>query len=124
MATILMIEDDEVFGKKLGKLLQEADHKVFWARNSNEVFDCLGVQKIELVLLDIMLPKVNGFEIFKLMKKDEKYKSIPVVVVTGLSESAAMDKAARMGVKDYIIKANLDMSKLVADVRRVYVPAR
>ncbi len=113
MASVLIVEDDELLGRTLCNYCKKAGHGVFWAKKAEDVFDALLEQKVELILLDIMLPGVDGFEILKKLKAEEKYKNIPVVMLSNLSESTQIEKAMKLGAKDYVVKANIEMDDLM-----------
>jgi len=71
----------------------------------------------DLVLLDILMPKVDGYSMLKKMKKDEVVKNIPVVIFSNLSQKEEIEKGFRLGAKDYIIKTSITPSELVERVK-------
>ncbi len=113
---ILLVEDEEDHArlimnslKKEGKLLNE----IIWVKNGVEALEYMeksmksaqtDIGKPRLVLLDVKLPLKNGFDVLKILKTDEKYKTIPVVMLTTTSNSDDVKKALSMGANDYIVK--------------------
>src|SRR4030042_4379797 len=113
MLALLLVEDDQLLGRTISSYLEKAGLTVYWAKKGEDVFDALAAQPVQLILLDIMLPDIDGFQVLERLKSDEKYNKIPVVMLTNLSESAQMDKATKMGAVDYIVKSNIEMNELV-----------
>ena len=121
MKTILIVEDDKLLGKAVAETLEEGGFSIFWARNADETYEALNNQEINLVFLDIMLPEPDGYEILRTMKQDENHKKIPVVMLSNLGQMDEINKAMELGAKDYIIKANIDMSTLVDLTKKKYL---
>lgn len=115
MKTILVVEDDKLLGKAITGTLEEAGYTVFWARSGSEAFDVLSAQEVSFAYLDIMLPgEMDGYEILRRMKQDDNFKTIPVVVLSNLGQMNEIDRAMQLGASDYVVKANIDLEKLVA----------
>lgn len=116
--TLLVVEDDRLLGKSLKEYLEEAGYTVVWARESGEAYNALRDNDVELILLDIMLPGENGYQILKRLKaKDSEYRNISVVMLTNLGQISEMDRALDLGASDYVIKSNTDLEKLVDMVK-------
>lgn len=114
MAAVLVVEDDKLLGKAVSQTLEGAGYEVFWARDANEAFEALGAQEIKMVYLDLMLPgDKDGFEIIRKMRNEENYKSIPVIILSNLGQMKDIDRAMELGASDYLVKANIDLEKLV-----------
>lgn len=114
MKAVLVVEDDKLLGKAITVALEKAGHSVFWAQNAKEAHDVMSMQELGLVFLDIMLPgDEDGYEILRQMKQNEKLAAIPVVVLSNLGQTSEIDRAMQLGAKDYLVKANIDLAKLV-----------
>jgi len=106
--TILMIEDDSDLTEMYKTKLETDGFIVSVAMNGKAGLQAIKDTKPELVLLDILLPKKDGFEVLeeKNKWKDEKLKAIPVIVLTNLSSPIDIEYGEELGVKDWMVKAN------------------
>jgi CheY-like chemotaxis protein len=75
--------------------------------------------KPDLILLDIIMPKKDGYEVMEEMKKDENLKNIPVMVISNSGQPVELDKAKELGAKDWIIKTDFDPDEVVEKVKRL-----
>lgn len=121
--TVLLVEDDQ-FIRELCYNSLTGDPKlagvaVETALTGNEAIEKLKQfgAGINLVLLDIILPNKNGFEILEYMKSDPALKSIPVVVLSNLGQEEDVQKAKRLGADDFMIKVQSDTSEIVDKVK-------
>jgi len=104
---ILLIEDDEMLAAMYQERLQEEGYQVTMAVDGEEALEKV-VQKPDLVLLDIMLPKMNGFEVLKKLKENQTTRHIPVIILTNLgSKNTNEDRnlALALGATDYLVKS-------------------
>ena len=114
MATILVVEDDKLLGKAMAQTLQSAGYEVFWARNATEAFDALEAQEISMVFLDLMLPgDMDGFEILRKIRNSGDHRSVPVIILSNLGQMSDIDRGMELGANDYMVKANIDLDKIV-----------
>lgn len=114
MKTILIVEDDKLLGRAISQTLENEGYKVFWSRNAKEAFEALKAQEMSLIYLDLMLPgDKDGYEILRDLKQDEQRKSIPVVILSNLGQMSEIDRAMDLGASDYVVKANIELEKLV-----------
>lgn len=116
-AKILLIEDDEFIRDLYKRQLNLANIPTDAATNAKEGLELLAKTFYDLILLDIMLPSVNGLEILKQIKANEKTKNIPVVLLTNLGQDAIMKEAFRLGAKAYIIKALHTPDEIVRKIK-------
>ena len=114
MKSVLIVEDDNLLGKAISSSLESEGFSIFWARKAEEVFEVFDAQDIGFVYLDILLPgEMDGYEILRKMKLDERLKKIPVVILSNLGQKSEIDRAMQLGAVDYLVKANIDLAKLV-----------
>lgn len=114
MAKILVVEDDKLLGKAVSQTLENAGYETFWARSGQEAFQALEAQEINFVYLDLMLPgDMDGYEILRRMKMNEVWKPIPVVILSNLGQMNEIDRAMELGANDYLVKANIDLDRLI-----------
>ncbi|MBN3040918.1 MAG: response regulator [Candidatus Omnitrophica bacterium] len=102
---ILIIDDEEDFSFFVGRNLErEGQFKVISANNGQQGLDLAKQEEVELILLDIMMPGINGFDVLARLKEDPKTKAIPVIMLTGKDDQKSMEIAAKLQNADYIIK--------------------
>ena len=114
MTHILVVEDDRLLGQSIKAGLEDEDYTVDWAIESQQAFDYLAQKQPDMILLDIMLPGEDGYQILKKLKAtNSEYAHIPVVMLTNLGQIGQMERAMELGAEDYVIKSNIDLEKLV-----------
>ena len=119
MEKIVFIEDERTLQKMLGEALVAAGFSVASA-NDGETGLALVLQEMpDLVLLDLILPKMDGFSVLQTLKGDEKTKDIPVMVLTNLEAAEDVEKVITLGATTYLVKANYDLPDIVAKVKEV-----
>jgi two-component system phosphate regulon response regulator PhoB len=119
--TILVVEDDENIQQLVGYNLAKAGFHVIYADKGEQAFDLIRREKPELIVLDLMLPGLNGFEVCKLVRKDPKTKNLPIVMLTAKSEENDMAMGLDLGADDYITKPfspKILVSRIKAALRR------
>ncbi len=114
---ILIIEDDIFLGDVLIQKLKAADYDVHLARDGVSGLKQIREQHPDLVLLDIILPKMNGYEVLEAKQKDSAIRSIPVIVISNSGQPLEINRALALGVKDYLIKAQFDPEEVIVKVR-------
>lgn len=118
MANILIVEDDKTLRGVLKQKLELYDHKVTEAKNGEEALEAMRKNRPDLVLLDILMPKVDGFEVLADMQADSSLKTIPVIVLSNSGQSVEIERVLKLGAKDYLIKANFDPNEVLDKVNR------
>jgi DNA-binding response OmpR family regulator len=101
---ILVIDDEEDILDFVSRVLTDGGYKVVTAKNAEDGFALMKKEEIDLLLLDIMLPKIDGWEVIKIMKADENMKKIPVAMLTARLDSHDKIIGLREGAVDYICK--------------------
>jgi len=101
---VLIVEDSETSGILLKSLLEENNKYVVQVVNSAKEAVSIDKSEFDLILLDIMMPDINGFEVLKKIKADEKTKDIPVVMVSAKNAEADINLAKSLGATSYITK--------------------
>ena len=115
---ILLVEDDTFLsGMYVSKLDMEGFETIL-ASEGKQGLKLVKEEEPDLVLLDIILPKMDGFEILKEIKKDKKTKDIPVILLTNLGQKKDVDKAFELGAVDYLIKAHFMPSEVVDKIKK------
>lgn len=118
MKKILFVEDEPTLQKAVGEILTQEDFKVFSALDGEKGLELIKKEEPDLVLLDLILPKKDGFEVLKEMKEDEKLKGIPVIVLTNLEGTGDVEKALSLGATTYLVKANYELEDVVKMIKQ------
>lgn len=113
MPKILIVEDDVFLSKMYSRKFQVAGYLVEIAHDGAEALNKVKESKPDLVLLDILLPKLNGIEVLDKLKSDPATKNIPVVMATNLSTTDDAETALKKGAVKYIVKSEVTPSELV-----------
>jgi len=119
MKKILFIEDEPTIQKSISKYLEKEGYEVKNALDGELGLITAKKIKPDLILLDLILPKKNGFEVLKELKKDEETKKIPVIILTNLEESDNIERVLALGATAYLIKANYKLEEIVEKIEQV-----
>lgn len=117
---IVLIEDDEILAKVLYEELSEADFDVFQAFDGEEGLGLVRDKEPDLVLLDLILPKKNGFDVLEELKKSPVTHDIPVIILTMLGRDDDIKKGLRLGANDYIVKSQHAVAEIVDKVNNFF----
>lgn len=115
---ILIVEDDKVLREALIEALTGANYTVVSATDGDEGIKKAQSEKPDLILLDIILPIKNGYNVLLDLSKDEKLKKIPVIVLTVLDSEYSLETCKIAGAKDYIVKSEYSLAEIVGKVRQ------
>jgi len=116
----IVLADDEHFIAIVYKEgLERAGYNVTVAHDGEEALAVIRETLPDLILLDLIMPKMNGFEVLKALKADETLAGIPVVVLTNLSQDNDESEARSYGIQDFIVKANVSLNELLQRIEKV-----
>jgi CheY-like chemotaxis protein len=101
---LLVVDDNRMNRIKLARSLEQQGHTVALAENGQQALEMLRVQSFDLVLLDIMMPEMDGYQVLKHMKGDSALRDIPVIVISALDEMESVVRCIEMGAEDYLPK--------------------
>ena len=114
---ILVVEDEgSLLDLYQAKLIEEA-YEVVVARNGREGMEMAARHVPNLILLDILMPDVDGYEMLKFLKSEKATKDIPVIIFSNLSQKEEIEKGLKLGASDYIIKTSVTPTQLADRVR-------
>jgi CheY-like chemotaxis protein len=116
---ILVIEDDVFFQKFYSLKLQEQGFQVDIAGNGEEGLEKIKTEKPDLIILDIIMPIMDGFEVLETLSNDQELKKIPVLVFSTLGQEKDVQKAIKLGARDYINKSYFDLKTLLTKISSV-----
>lgn len=117
MAKILLVEDDAILVEMYQAKFELEGHEIQIATNGEECLHTLDTFTPELILLDILMPKLNGFHVLKEIKKRPNMRQIPVILLTNLGEAEVdmnRELASALGVNDYLIKSHHTPDEVVS----------
>jgi DNA-binding response OmpR family regulator len=114
---ILLAEDDRFLRRAAESALKRAGFTVLPAADGEEALRLARAEKPDLVLLDLIMPKLQGFEVLKALKADPATAMIPVVVLSNLGQDGDVQRALESGAVAYLVKANLSLEELVVRAR-------
>lgn len=117
--TILLVEDDEMLHTMYTQKFQKEGYEVLSGYNGAEGVQMAEEHKPAVILLDIIMPKMDGFVALKKIKKNEVTKDIPVILLTNLGQEEDIRKGKELGAADYFIKANHTPQEVVDKVKEV-----
>ena len=115
---ILIIEDEEIMVDLLQRKLSQENYEVFVARDGKEGLEMIRQVKPDLILLDIVMPQMSGFEVMEEIKKDSEIADIPVIVVSNSGQPVELDRARALGAKDWLIKTEFDPKEVMEKVAK------
>lgn len=116
---ILIIEDEDIMRNLLSKKLKGAGYQVSTAKDGQEGMDLLEKEKFDLVLSDIIMPKLGGLEVMERMNQDPGLKNIPIIVVSNSGQPVELDQARRFGAKDWLVKTEFDPQEVIVKIKKI-----
>ena len=116
---IFIIEDDPFLSEMYAAKFSQSGFRVEMAIDGEKGLEKIKTSKPDLILLDIVLPKMDGFEILKKVKEDSQLKKIPIILLTNLGQKNEVEKGLALGADEYIIKAHFTPTAVVAKVKEV-----
>lgn len=117
--TILLIEDDEFLAELYATKLNLEGFEVTLALDGKKGLRLAKEKKPDLILLDIILPEIDGFQLLKIFKSDNKMKRTPIILLTNLSQKDEVQKGLELGADDYLIKAHFMPSEVVKKIKQL-----
>lgn len=118
MKKILFVEDESALQKTFGEILGQEGYQVIPALDGEIGLELAKKESPDLILLDLVLPKLHGFEVLKKLGKDPKTKNIPVIVLTNLEAMEDVDRALELGATTYLVKENYTLEEVVEKIKK------
>jgi DNA-binding response OmpR family regulator len=116
---ILLVEDDSFLLGMYATKFEMEDFKVIMAEDGEKAIRVAIKELPDIILLDIILPKLNGFEVLKRLKNETATSKIPVILLTNLSQKDEIEQGLAIGAKDYLIKAHFMPSEVVEKIKKI-----
>lgn len=116
--TVLLVEDDPILSRMYSEKLKYEGYTVLLAQDGMVGLGCAQKEGVDIILLDIMLPKLSGIDLLEKLRATPKGKTVPVIVLTNLAEKFEQEKAASLGAKEYLLKAMQTPEKVIEAIKR------
>lgn len=116
---IIVIEDDKFLRELIVKKLVKESFTVVEATDGEEGVNKIATEKPDLVLLDLILPTIDGFEVLKRVKENPYLKDIPIIVLSNLGQNEDVEKCMQLGATDYLIKAHFTPAEIIEKTKNI-----
>jgi len=113
---ILLIEDEQIMLDLLQRKLTAEGYEILVAKDGEEGIRTMKEAKPDLILLDIIMPKMGGLEVMEEMTKDKEIKDIPVIVISNSGQPVEIDRAQKLGAKDWLVKTEFNPQEVIDKV--------
>lgn len=117
---ILLVEDEPLLANLLRQRLEKEGFSVTWNRDGEQAMNTLRASKPDLVLLDVILPKISGFKLLETMKVDPTIERPPIIIISNLGQDSDIQKGQALGAVQYFVKAKLSIEDLVGQVKAFF----
>lgn len=101
---VLVVEDDKFMGQMIADILDDAGFEVKTANSGKMAFEALGQYSVDFVVLDVLLPEMDGFEVYTRLQENPATQSIPVMVITAFADARHRERASQLGIKNFLAK--------------------
>ncbi len=119
MEKILIVEDDKFLRDLLERKLKKEEFTIETAIDGEEAIDKINSWLPDLILLDLIIPKIDGFEVLRQSKSKPATKDIPVVILSNLGQQGEIEKGLNLGAVDYLVKAHLTPDEIVVKIKKI-----
>jgi two-component system chemotaxis response regulator CheY len=128
MPTILLVDDEKACRHPLSRLLQIEGYEITQAEDGLEALQRLDEQKTDLILLDLLMPRMDGVGFLERMRADPRYRDIPVFLVTANHDPKMLDRAKAQGIQEYLFKGDVPFMRMLEMIKKTlgepYTPIR
>lgn len=114
---LLIAEDDHFLSSLLKARLEKENFVIRLAADGEEVLNTLKEFRPDIIVLDLIMPKLSGFEVLEALSIDPQYNNIPIIILSNLSQDSDVQKAKELGVAEYFIKARTSIDDLVNSIK-------
>jgi DNA-binding response OmpR family regulator len=114
---ILVIEDDKFLRELISQKLLKEGYDIAEAMDGEKGVEAIKAENPDLILLDLILPGIDGFEVLSRIKSDPNMSGIPVIILSNLGQKDDIEKGLKMGAVDYLIKAHFTPNEIVEKIR-------
>ncbi|MCX6759190.1 MAG: response regulator [Candidatus Nealsonbacteria bacterium] len=118
MKTILFIEDESVLQKTFREIIVQEGYQMISALDGETGLRVAKEKKPDLILLDLILPKIHGFDVLKKLKEENETRDIPVIVLTNLEGLEDVEKTLKLGATTYLVKTNYSLEEILEKIKK------
>jgi CheY-like chemotaxis protein len=116
---ILWVEDDKLIGNILEKKLLNSGFNLYHATEGNDALKYLDGNIPDVIILDLLLPGMSGFDILQKIRTDMRLKKIPVIILSNFNKPSDIEKAKILGAQKYLVKAAISLDQIVEEVKEL-----
>lgn len=116
---ILWVEDDNFLSEILTKRFLSLDYNLLRARNGTEALAIAQTEVPDIIMLDIVMPDINGLDVLQKLKMQEKFKKTPIIMLSNLSSPSDIEKSKKLGAVGFIVKATVSLDEIVTQVEKL-----
>lgn len=113
---VLWVEDDKLLSTILSKKIESSGYKLLKAKNGQEAFVFLTTEVPDIIILDILLPEMSGFDVLQKIKTDDRLRKIPVIMLSNLSKQSDIEKAKTLGANKFVVKAAVSLDEIIREI--------
>lgn len=118
MSKILVIEDDRFLRELINRKLQLENFETVLAVDGEIGLDLVEKERPDIILLDLILPGINGFEVLTKIKENEKLREIPIIILSNLGQQDDIEKGMGLGAIDYLVKAHFTPNEIIEKINQ------
>lgn len=119
MSKILIVEDDKFLRELISQKLKNEGYEISEAIDGEEGIKKIKDEKPSLVLLDLILPGIDGFEVLTRMKQDPAVSAVPVIILSNLGQKEDVERGLKIGASDYLIKAHFTPGEIIEKIKNI-----
>ena len=112
MANVLIVDDDVEGTRPLGRMLEVVGHRPFFVHDGRAALALLDQLRPDLILLDVMMPGLDGIEVLRTIRAHPRHKKIPVIVYSALADRETIEAATAAGAQDFLVKSKADFDQI------------
>lgn len=116
---VLIAEDDQFLANAYKLKLKKAGFEILVVSDGEEALEAMSSFKPDVVLLDLIMPNLDGFTFLSQVQKDDSMKNVPIIVASNLGQKEDIQKAKELGARDYVIKSDMSLEELIAKLERL-----
>ncbi len=116
---VLWVEDDKLLGNILVKKFESAGHTIFKATNAEEALDILSREKPDVMLFDILLPGMSGFDLLQRVRMIGAFKKTPVIMLSNMNRQADIETAKDLGAQKFLVKAAVSLDQIIKEIEQL-----
>lgn len=116
---VMWVEDDQFLSDLISRKLSHHECKLLYARTGEDALKILESEVPDIIILDLLLPGISGFDVLEKCKSDEKIKNIPVIILSNFSQNDEIERAKKLGASKFLVKASIVLDDLVREIETV-----